>query len=861
MEYAGLPSAEAKQRQISFGPNTIERRSRIVWWKILLAQFKSPLIYILVLAAMATLWLGKISDALIIMVAVLANTLLGFFQEYRAEKSLESLASLLEPLAKVKRDGVWQEVKLAQVVPGDLLSLEIGQAVPADGILAEAKYLFANEAILTGESLPVEKKVLAGKSEINFADTAWFDQIGEDHKIYMGTTVNGGIGRMIAVRIGPTTRLGRIAQDVAGVTDQTTPLQYKIRDLSQKLALFVALVAFGVFLSGLWVGDPLSEIFPTAIALAVAAIPEGLLVSLTLILSIGMRRILKRDGLVRQLLAAETLGGVDVICLDKTGTITEGRMKTLGAVTDLPSTGESVSQHMTHTKEQKQLDLLYLGAKLCNDMRDPLEIAMDSWASEKGRISDDKYKRLDSLPFDHHYKYIATRHQYKPSGKIIEFLSGAPEVCLELSTLSQQEKKHWLDQISEIGIAGYRMVGFIHRYPSASGQVLDHNKIGKYKWLGVIIFEDPIRQGVEISLKRAVNAGIALKVITGDYKETAWSVLKELGLVTGDIDPQRVVTGSELKKILTIPETVTEKIGRAILFARTTPEQKLAIVKALQERGHIVAMTGDGVNDAPALRQADIGIVLSQASDVARETADLVLLKNNFDSILAAVEEGRAIFANLQRVLLYLMSDAFAAIVLVIITTALRWPLPILAIQILWINLISDGLPYLALTVEPKDGQLMRQRPTPRNAPILNRGMIILTVVISTLTGILCLAIFKYYYFGLHAGLTLSRSAVFGALGTMTLFYVYSVRSMFRNIWQDNPFKNPWLLLGTAAGFLTQLLVMYWQPLQFFFGIRSLGIQDWAIIAGATLLLILAVELIKLLLRHTPFIAAPDQVG
>jgi P-type Ca2+ transporter type 2C len=475
-----------------------------------------------------------------------------------------------------------------------------------------------------------------------------------------------------------------------------------------------------------------------------------------------------------------------------------------------------------------------------------LEMAMEKWAKKGLRKSfNKKHPRIDGLPFDHRYSYIATLHDFVDEKGQIEFISGAPEVVMGKCTLKTREQKKWMKTFEGLGSKGYRLVGF--GYKKVKGKKkLDRSQVKGYSWVGVVVYEDPVREGVKESLAGAKKAGIEVKVITGDYKETAWAVIEQAGLVKGSFDKRRVVVGSDLKDLdKGIHGRLRKKIGRAILFARITPEQKLLIVKVLQEMGHTVAMTGDGVNDAPALRQADIGVVVSGASDVARETADMVLMDDNFDTILAAVEEGRGIFDNLRKVLLYLLADAFAEILLVTVGLILGWPLPLLAVQILWINLVSDGLPYLALTVEPKEKGLLSRAPIGKGVKILNREMITLIVIISTVAGLMGLGVFGWYYFILGKSLILSRTLTFTMLGVNSLFYVFSSRSLGKPIWKVNIFQNMWLIGGVMVGMVMQMAVVYVEGLQKVFRTVPLGFFELGLVVGGSLLLVVVVEVVK----------------
>lgn len=837
----GLTKEEAGRKRLKYRRNEIGKRKVVRWWQVLLEQIKSPLIYVLLLAAGVTFFLGEYIDAGVIMAAVVLNTVLGFTQEFKAEKSLEKLSSLISTKARVKREDKWVKIDAALLVPGDVVRLEIGQTVPADGVLVKEDGVFMSEAILTGESVPVEKRTFRLDSDDEGEDFAWYGKTKDECKGFMGTVVGKGIGELLVVRTGSKTRMGEIAGKVVRKKIQKTPLQERLGGLSKQLAVLVGVIILIVLGVGIISGREILEVFEVGVALAVAAIPEGLAVSLTVILTIGMGRILKRKALVRKLLAAETLGGVDVACLDKTGTITKGEMKAVGGVIE-PKL--EVLKRSACGKTAKG-NWLIKGAVLCNDMRDPLEVAMDEWAREK-RVNLGGHERVDELPFDPKYKYIVTLDDLKERGGQVEFVSGAPEVILDKCKMGEKERLRWRSVFGGLGSKGYRMVGFGYK-KTKNKKKLERSQVKGYEWIGVVVYEDPVREGVAESLVGAKEAGIEVKVITGDYKETAWAVLNQAGLVEGNLNEGLVMVGRDLEEIKEgeVAKDLAERMEKTVLFARTTPEQKLLIVKTLQEAGHTVAMTGDGVNDAPALKQADIGIVVSEASDVARETADMVLMDNNFGTVLAAVEEGRGIFDNLRKVLLYLLSDAFAEIFLVMVSLILGWPLPLLAVQILWINLVSDGFPYLALTVEPKEEGLLKRKPIDKGVKILNGRIAWLIVIVSLTAGLMTLGVFGWYYFVLGKSLELSRTLAFAMLGVNSLFYVFSTRSLNKPLWKDNLLKNPWLIWGVMGGLIMQVVVVYLPQLQLVFRTVSLGLAEWLVVVLGSGLLIVLIEGVK----------------
>jgi len=760
-ENRGLSQKEAEKRLKQFGLNELAAKKSTTGAEILLDQFRSPLIYILLLAMVITGGvLRDVKDTVIIGLAVGVNTLLGFIQERKANRLLEALSQFLQPKAKVKRDGRWQDIEAKLIVPGDVVRLEIGVKVPADGRITLDGSLSLNEAVLTGESMSVAKRV--------------------NDEIYMGTTVAAGIGEMVAEKTGQMTKFGAIAANLKATKEEATPLQKQIGSLAKVMAWVVLVVSGAIMVIGRARGVSLTEIFPTGVALAVSAIPEGLAISLTAILALGMQRILKRKALVRKLIAAETLGSVTVICADKTGTLTEGKMRVVKALTD-------------------DEPLLAKTAVLCNDMRDPLEIAMMDWGREKFK---DEVKRLDSIPFDHEKKYIATLH---PG---ILFVSGAPEVVL-----AKCEKPNFKPEaLSAEAKKSHRLVGFA--YKQCHSATVSHKDIKNLTWLGVLVYEDPVRDGVREVLATAKKAGIGIKLITGDYKETAEAVAGQLGI--------------ELQAV----------------YSRVTPQEKLKIVEELQRRGEVVAMTGDGVNDAPALKKADIGIVVSGASDVAKETADMVLLDNNFGTIVAAIEEGRMIQDNLKKVILYLLSDSFGEVIIVVLSIIAGTPLAITAGMILWINLISDGLPNLALTIEPKEDNLLLRGPR-RNQPLLSGEMKLMIGLISAVSAFLAFAAFWYYWHHPAYGLEQARSVAFSVLGLNSLFYVWSVRSLSRPVWQDNFIKNPWLIAAVVIGLGLQLTALYTSLGRELLGTVALDINEWLVVIAASLSMMVIVESFK----------------
>jgi len=820
----GLSSSQATQSLAKFGLNELRPVQGFPSLKIFLNQFKSPLIYILVIAGLVTLFLNHLTDTVVIFAAVVVNTILGFYQEQRSQKSMLALKSLIAPLAKVIRDGQTQIIEAKNLVPGDLVILTIGTRIPADGFLVESTDLIVNEAILTGEVIPVRKKA---NLNLRIGESAMEKQ---ESLVFMGTTVSTGIAKMLVLKTGITTRLGGMGKLLTRIREEKTPLQIQIGRLAKILALVVVGMAIFIFFLGKFLGYETLQIFTTSVAVAVAAIPEGLVITLTVVLSLGMQRILKRKALVRQLLASETLGSVSTICADKTGTLTEGQMK--------------VVQALVGEEKEKLIEAVVL----CNDMRDPLEVAMMNWAKEKLKDKSKKlkaeYKRLDEIPFNPSYKYIATLYQEKKTGEKLLFFSGAPEVILKRSKFkSSKEKEELLKKFKEYGQQGYRLVGFAYKKLKSHTFEIKKEDLKGFLWLGILVYEDPVRRGVKEAFRECQQAGIKVKVITGDYLETALAIISKLGIK----NHQRVLEGSQLEKMS--DKELKTMVPEVVLFARTTPEQKLRIVRILKENGEVVAMMGDGVNDAPALKEADIGIVVKTASDLAKESAEMVLLDSNFATIVHAIEEGRAIFENIKKATFYLLSLSFVEIILIGGSLLFRLPLPITAVQILWVNFFQDSLPAIALAFEPKERYLMTELPRKKQAPIIDSQMKILLMAVGFMAP-LFLSLLILIGFKGFLSFHFSQTLVFAGLGIISLLVVLASRSL-RQAFRLQFWQNPFLIVALAIGSFLLLMAIYWPPLQFFLKTQPLKWNEWLLIGTLSILNLLVLELIKkfLLLR------------
>ncbi|OGM29888.1 hypothetical protein A2630_03925 [Candidatus Woesebacteria bacterium RIFCSPHIGHO2_01_FULL_44_10] len=801
----GLTSSQAEQKLTEFGPNELPEKPPPSDVKIFLSQLKNPFVYILLVAAIITVIIGHISDAGIIGSAVIINTFLGFIQERRAGRALEALKKLVRPQAKVIRDGKQKIIGIENIVPGDTVVLAQGDKIPADGKMVEANRFFVDEAILTGESVPVSKK--------------------DQEEIFMGTIVSGGRGFMEVAATGGKTRIGSIALTIQEPAEDT-PLRKQVKKLSRDLSILVfALTAF-VFVIGFVGGNNVFEMFTTSVALAVSAIPEGLLVGLTVVLAIGMQRILKRKGLIRNLESAETLGGVTTICVDKTGTLTEGKMRVIEVLGETDDLAEQ--------------------AVVANDLDDPLVIAAHEWGKQyQGLVK--KHRRLDSIPFSPKDRFAAYLNKGggPPAGGNTLFVNGAPEYLLDWTNLGRDQKSEIKEQIKTLTGQGRRLIGMA-RKTVADGEkrIATGDVKSGLEWVGMLAFSDPVRAGVRQAFEETTHAGIKLIVITGDYKDTALSIVRNLGI---EVDEREVIEGEKLATISI--EQLAKRLDpsadfRTRLFTRTTPEQKLKIIEALKANGEVVAMMGDGVNDAPALKKADIGIVVGEASDVAREIADLVLLDSSFATIAAVVEEGRGIFDNIRKIILYLMCDAFSEIVAVLGTIILRLPLPVTAGQILWINIVSDGFPDLALTIDPKAPDIMKRKPRSADEALAAPWMKYLILIVSLAGGLIALAVFVIFYRS-SGDEILARSMAFGVLGLNSLFYVYSIRTLDRPVWRQKPLENTWLNLAVLGGLAFQITPYFFEASRSFLRITSLAPMQWGVILAASVSMFVLVEVTK----------------
>lgn len=808
----GLGSAEVIERRRQYGENSLPAEKVTSAWAILLAQFKSPLVYIILVAAGVSLVVGEYGDFGIIMAVVVIDTVLGFIQEYQAQRTYTALKSLLKPTTTVIRDGQRQEVQVRELVPGDLVLLSPGEHVPADGEIVESIKLMVDEAILSGESEPVSKATLLQDrpGAATLAQTM----------VFMGTTVIAGRGMMEVTKTGHRTELGQVAASLQEHVEEDTPLQVRLKAFSRTLTRIVVLFTLFIFVVGLLMGREFFDMLRTSIILAIAAVPEGLLIAVTVILVLGMRKILRRNGLVKKLLAVETLGSVTTICTDKTGTLTEGRMQVARANLLDP---ERAWQTMV----------------LCNDLEGPVDIALWEYARQhRGSALQelvDSSQRVGEELFTSETKYMITAVSNDSFGsEPCYFLKGAPEIVLGMCQITAEQYDSILTQVDEWAGEGSRLLGLAYR---VGGNLEDYTG---YTWVGLLGMEDPIREGVQEAVRVARQAGIKIKMITGDYRRTAERIGRNIDLVQ---EGDEILEGDALGRL--DDRQLQERVGRIAIFARIRPQDKLRIVRALQANGEITAMIGDGVNDAPALQQAHIGVVVGSATDVAKETADLILLDNNFRTIVAAVEEGRVIFENIRKVVAYTLSNSFAEVLTIFTAMLLRWPAPLVVAQILWIHLICDGPSDIVLGFEPKENGIMHEPPKSLREPILPALGLTLIGVISVTSAIAALLMFGYY-FGIHGDEVEGRSLVFASFAVNSMIYIFAYRSMRQPIYRMNKLSRNMPLVWAVLGGLLLVAMAFAVPgLRSLLGIVPLSLGQWMLIAGIALVLLVTVEVGK----------------
>ena len=841
----GLSPSEAEKRLQKFGPNELKEAKKISPLKIFVSQFKNVLTAVLLIAVLISALIGEITESLLIAAIVVMNAAIGFVQEYKAERSIEALKKLSGLKACAIREGKMVVLPAKELVPGDVINLCVGAKVPADCRILEEANLSTMESSLTGESRPVRKNAepLEQETEIN----------EQKNIVFSGTVVTKGRAKAVVIKTGMDTEIGKIATLMESTKEELTPLQIKLEKLGKKIGIVILVIAVVVFSATFLREQKLLETFTLAISLAVAAIPEGLPTIVVMTLAIGIRHMIKKRALIRKISSVETLGSTTVIATDKTGTLTLDKM----TVREIYVDGKTISmeQYIQERHPSESEKLLFRVGALCNDSEsndgkligDPTETALIVSSAKAGMSLQDlrkRFKRIDEIPFDSERKAMSTLHQI--GNHKVMYTKGAPDVIVDMCSkiliqgktkkLTQVEKKKIIAANEKFSSNSLRVLGFA--YKNADQEKEEKDLI----FIGLQAMIDPPRQGVKESIQKCKQAGIKVVMITGDHPNTALAIAKELG-ITG-----RSITGSELSKI----ENLEDLVEDVAIYARVNPEHKLKIIEALKKKNNVTAMTGDGVNDAPALREANIGIAMGiNGTDVAREASDMILLDNNFSSITNAVEEGRGIFDNLKRFIYFLLSSNLAEVLIIFLAVIIGLKAPLYAIQILWINLITDGFPAIALGIEPISKNVMRRKPIKSKDSILDKSMILRLAIMGITITIAVLAI---YVWSLNNSAGSPNPALypitmaFTALVFFELLNALAAKSESKNMFRDL-FSNKWLLGAIGLSFLLQLAVLY-TPISEHFRTVPLSLSDWILIIAAGSSVLVADALYKNVRRN-----------
>jgi len=863
----GLTDNEATARLEQYGMNKLIEEEKISRLKILFHQFTSPLIYILLIAAVVTTLLKEYIDASVIMAVVVINAIIGYLQEYKAEQGVRALKKMLIPRARVLRNGKEKETNSEELVPGDVVILASGTKVPADLRLIKTYELKIEEAMLTGESIPAEKSTSA-ISEDNLTSG------DQKNMAFMGTIVLTGRAKGIVVETGSKTVIGGIAREVKEIGVTKAPLQKKIENFAKYIGFVVLAASVVLFIIGILIGESIHDMFMTAVAAAVAAIPEGLPIVVTIAMSIGVARMARQNAIMRKLPAAETLGSTTVICSDKTGTLTKNEMTVRliydgEHIYDVAGSGYEPKGEILHdqmainTEERKRhLQVLRIGL-LCNESNmyeedgqykvdgDPTEGALIVSAMKAGLMPEDEkkhYPQIAIIPFESERGYMATLHRH--GGKKFIFVKGAPERVLDMCAGADagdgSQKKEILHVAHNFAKEGMRVLAFACKEVSHDGEELTHQNIESgLTFAGLQGMIDPPRLEVIDAIKGCKQAGIRTVMITGDHAVTAVSIAKKLGLGGADTD---VISGKELETMS--DEDLFQRVKDVSVYARVSPHHKLRIVQQLKKHGEIVAVTGDGVNDAPALKEAHIGVAMGRTgTDVAKEAADMVLADDNFASIFNAVKEGRILFDNIRKVVFFLIPTGMATIISIIATLIFGIPMPYVPTQLLWINIVTNGLQDVALAFEPGERGIIERPPRNPREGILSQLLIERTFLVAL---IISGGVVYNFISALNEGVSLekARSVAMTTMVFFQFFQAWNSRSEIQSIFRINPLSNPFLFYSMIAAFFAQLAVLYVPALQWVFRTEPLTTKEWINIGIITITIVIAVEIDKWVRRR-----------
>ncbi|SHI74730.1 cation-translocating P-type ATPase [Parasporobacterium paucivorans] len=861
----GLSNAEVQTRKEKYGPNKLEEGKKKSLVVLFLQQLNDPLIFILIIAAIVSGILGELNDTIIIALVVILNAILGLSQEAKAEKAMEALQKLTSPKAYVVRDGETVEVDSVEIVPGDIVVLDAGRYIPCDIRLIESINMQVEESALTGESVPVHKnaKLVISDENIPLGD--------KKNMAFSSTLVTSGRGMGVAIAIGMETEIGHIA-NMLKQPDQKTPLQKKLADIGKILGFIALGVCLAMFLIAVFQHRDIFQMFMIAISLAVAAIPEGMPAIVSIVLAIGVQKMVKKNAIVRKLPSVETLGAVTVICSDKTGTLTQNKM----TVRKFYVNKKVVAAEEMDINEMTQR-LLIENLVLCSDATsnkegstgDPTEIALINIGNHydiRKEALTAEHQRIHEAPFDSDRKLMSTINRY--GDKYYVMTKGATDNLLhksvkalingEVVPMTDEIRKDFNDAAGKMSDDALRVLGAACKETMETDLDMEQME-SDLIFLGLVAMIDPPRLEVRDSISTCRNSGIITVMITGDHQKTAFAIAKELGIADR---PEQTMAGMELDKYS--DEELVEKVKDIRVFARVSPEHKVRIVTAYKGGGNIVSMTGDGVNDAPSLKAADIGVAMGiTGTDVAKGASDLILTDDNFSTIVAAVEEGRNIYANIKKSVMFLLSCNIGEIVSLFFAVLLGWATPLQSIHLLWVNLITDSFPALSLGADPSDPTIMKEKPRSSKESLFSgRGAFL--VINGVVIGFITLAAFcigGMEYTGvwnlsvLHEGnmtedvLRHAQTMAFVVLSVSQLFHALNLRSEKRSIFQVGLFTNKWLALSIVAGILIQLIIISVPALAAVFEVHALSVADWALVIGLSLVPLILNEIAKLIRR------------
>lgn len=855
----GLSAAAVVERQ-RYGKNIIpEPRDRLPFL-LFIDRFRDPLVIVLGLVAASFIVLGEYSDAVIVVIALLLDVLLSFTHVWRTERALQKLKDHVQQIVTVLREGQLRRIPARELVVGDIIELMAGERVPADARLITAAGLSVQESLLTGEANDVLKQTARLVSRTPLADRT--------SMVFMGTIITAGSGQAVVTATGTRTEYGRIAQLLKTAPTPVSPLRRKVQQASIRIGMGIGITVLVLAVIQVWQKTPLVEAIRTAGTLVVSAIPEDLTMILTVALTVGMVRILRRRGAVRELQSVETLGAVTMICTDKTGTLTQGNMTALGfdCLQGTVIDGEHPPRDEWHILGLTGLVIASNARRLASEGRvlqytgSAVERTALAFVERVGLSQEQlrrQWRQRDAITFSPHWKYRASVHDHPTQASRTLFVTGAPEILLERSSavlsprhdveaLSSEHRQQLMHTIEEHAASGEHMVAVAVRknYPRRD---ITHHDIHDLTFIGVLTITDPVRPDVKYALENALAAGIEVKLVTGDHAATARAVAHAVGL---PVRSGAVCSGQELAYLS--DEELKATVAKTVIFSRVTPLDKQRIIRALQASGtHIVAMTGDGINDSVALKTADVGVAMGSGSDIAKDAADLVLLDDSFSTIVAAIREGRVVRDNMRKVLGFLLATNVAEVAIFFGSILLGLPIPLLPAQILWINLVTDGTSDVALSLEPAERSVMRRRPEKVQSPLLPRSVLWgISISGIVMTGI-AMGLYWYLYQYVGVDVVYARTMTFTFVAVSSLLSTWSWRSLHEPIHQRGLWQNRWVVVCTAASLLLQLAALYLPGFQRFFGTVALGPRDWFLLGALSLVAVVIIDMRKVFLKKS----------